>query len=119
MRSLSYIIILMSLIGNCQSEKISCVQNIIKSCESAKDQSVSKTEANQWLKEFNHFVLKYHQKYKKQQPVFAELNLVYTSNSQKQDFLVFDNLFFDEVSKLQKKTSKIRNKDDLEIRIAI
>lgn len=113
MKSLSYIIILMSLIGNSQSGKAFCIENKLNFCSEKSVDTVSKEEAKQLLKDFGYFISKYNQKFKKQN-VFAEFSSKTISCTQPKN--QYENWSIDEVSKIQKKTSKVRNKDDLEIR---
>lgn len=113
MKSLSYIIILMSLIGNSQSGKAFCVENKLSFCSEKSVDKVFNEDAKQLLKDFGHFISKYNQKFKKQH-VFVESSSKTISFPQPKN--QFENWSFDEVSKIQKKTSKVRNKDDLEIR---
>ena len=104
MRSLSYIIILMSLIGTCQSGKASCAQNRIKFDASNIAKNVSQEEAKQLLQEFNHLISKYNQKFSK-----AFCSVDETSN-----FIFGFSSNFKELKSLEtqfdliKKTSKIR-----------
>lgn len=115
MRSLSYIIILMSLIGNCQSEKISCIQNRIKCCQPTAEKSISKTETQQLIKEFKHFISQY-QKHQKQN-IFGDWNSDWSSISKNIIRINFVKSSLDEVFELQKKTSIVRNKNNLEEKI--
>lgn len=112
MRSLSYIIILMSLIGNCQSEKISCIQNRIKCCQSTAEKSISKTETQQLIKEFKHFISQY-----QKQNIFGDWNSDWSSISKNTIKINFVKSSLDEVFELQKKTSIVRNKNNLEEKI--
>ena len=115
MRSLSYIIILMSLIGTCQSGKASCAQNRIKFDASNIAKNVSQEEAKQLLQEFNHFISKYNQKFSKAVCPFDETSnfafgFSFNSKESKRLETSFD---------LIKKTSKVRNKDSLEDNILV
>ncbi len=112
MKSLSYIILLMSLIGNSQSGKAFCPQTQFKFCSEKAIENVSKTEARQLLKEFNRFLSKYHQKFQKQ-TVFENSNRNLSSKNER--IINFEEKVLDEVTKLQQKTTKIRNKDNLDL----
>ncbi|WP_374329271.1 hypothetical protein [Soonwooa sp.] len=115
MRSLSYIIILMSLIGTCQSGKASCVQNKVKCNASNVAKNVSQEEAKQLLQEFNHLISKYNQKFSKAVCSFDETsNFIFGFASKFKELKSLETQF-----NLIKKTSKIRNKDNLEDNIFV
>ncbi|WP_312322636.1 hypothetical protein [Soonwooa sp.] len=115
MRSLSYIIILVSLIGTCQSGKASCVPYKVKCKASNVAKNVSQEEAKQLLQEFNQLISKYNQKFSK-----AICSVDETST-----FIFRFSSNFKELKSLKtafdliKKTSKIRNKDSLEDNILV
>ena len=99
----------MSLIGTCQSGKTSCVQNKAKCCSSNIAKNVSQEEAKQLLKEFNHLISKYNQKFSKSDFLLDETsNFQFGLSSKLSEKEYLENHFG-----LIKKISKIRNKDDL------
>lgn len=108
----------MTLIGNCQSEKVSCTKTRVKCCSSTKDFSVSKIEAQKLLKELNYFLTKQISKHQKHN-CFEGFSLNYNLLSSKKAGVSFTKLSFGEFSEIQKKTSIIRNKDQLENRFLV
>lgn len=109
MKSLSYIIILVSLIGTCQSGKAFCDQNEVEFLASKIDKNSSKDEVKQLLQELNYLSSKYNKKF----------SHIICSNDEVSK-LKFDFSFgFNKVKSVEnqhdliKRISKIRNKDDL------
>ena len=109
MKSLSYIIILVSLIGTCQSGRTFCDQNEAKCLASKIDKNSSKDEVKQLLQELNYLTSKYNKKFSQiifSNDAVSKLKLDFsfsfkkTKSVENQDDLI-------------KRTSKIRNKDDL------
>lgn len=110
MKSVSYIILLMSLIGNCQSAKAFCAQNKTDFCSEERIAKLSNEEAMQLLKDFSCFISKYQKSFQNQ----------LAFDNAKQDF-EFQQFSIDippqnnngYLFKIQHKTSKVRNKDHL------
>ncbi len=101
------------MIGTCQSGKASCVQNKTKCCSSNIAKNVSQEEAKQLLKEFNHLISKYNQKFSKavcsvDESTGFKFGFIFNFKESKSLESHFD---------LIKKISKIRNKDDLGERV--
>jgi len=110
MKSFSYIIILMSLIGNCPSAKAFCVQNKINCCSENNIEKISHEEVKQFLKDFNFFISKYQKDFQKQNIVVNSFQNFEIS------FIKIENAVENQSEhhfKIQNKTSKVRNKDDL------
>ncbi|OCW73303.1 hypothetical protein A4G24_16685 [Elizabethkingia anophelis] len=116
MRSLSYIIILMSLIGSYQSESTSCTfRSLGKYYEKQQGECFKVDQASVHIEKLNRFV----------SLTFFKLK----ENQQKQDFcfrdlytvkaLIFDKnnrtVFLSSPFKIESKLSKIRNKDYLDL----
>lgn len=109
MKSLSYIIILVSLIGTCQSGKAFCDQNEAKCLASKIDKNSSKDEVKQLLQELNYLTSKYNKKF----------SHIISSNDAVSKLKLDFSFGFKKVKRVEnqhdliKKISKIRNKDDL------
>jgi len=120
MRSLSYIIILMSLIANCQSEKASCVVNSFgKVCENNQNKQLPTNLTSSHFKEFNRFFSNSLFKFK-QDNLFnnhtfptEDLHSIKVIAFERN----FDLHFLSSRSFIKYKISKIRNKDYLELSV--
>lgn len=120
MRSLSYIIILMSLIANCQSEKTSCPQNSFgKVCENNQNKQFPIKQSSNYFKEYNRFFSNGLFKFK-QDNLFS-CKVIPSEDLHSFEVFAFERNFdlkyLSSVLSIKYKISKIRNKDYLELRV--
>lgn len=114
MRNLSYLIILMSLIGTYPSEMISCLQQKLGENKiSTSEDCIQKQNSKKFLKSFGYNFSKSYLKNKKP-IIFSDLDIIHPLNQRNNLYNNFLSISFDKLSFLQKKISKIRNKDHLE-----
>jgi|GEM_PF-1516811 len=110
MKSISCIIILMSLIGNCPSAKAFCTSNKNHFCSENMTGKISVEEAKQMLLDFNVFISNYHKSLKKNFSYSGlQLNLI-EGKCSKRTLLHNSKPSF---LSILERTSKVRNKDCL------
>ncbi len=102
---------MMSLIGNCQSAKAFCTQNTTYVCSENKIEKISNEQAKQLLKDFGHFISKYNQNLQKHFAfLFTNQQIDFTGEISKKA----ESSNSEQIFKIHKKTSKVRNKDHLD-----
>ncbi|MBN9311564.1 MAG: hypothetical protein J0I53_00735 [Chryseobacterium sp.] len=109
MKSLSYLIIVMSLIGNCPSAKAFYDQNKIKFCPQRIAENITSEDAKQLLEDYHFFLSQRHIALKKScynAPSNKEFAFSSAGKSTNQNDCGYH-------LKLHHKTSVIRNKNDL------